>query len=66
MIMKKLLFIVLAVIAISCGEGSKNQSGNSDQNVEENSGDVATPAEDSAGMVEPDTTSMEAPSDSIR
>ena len=66
MTMKKLLFIVVAVIAMSCGEGSKNQSVNSDQNVEENSGDVATPAEDSTGMVPSDTTSTDAANDSIR
>jgi len=56
--MKKILFIIVAVIAISCGEGSKNQSVSSDQNVEENSGDVALPEEDSTGMVQSDTTSI--------
>ncbi len=55
MVMKKLLFIIVAVIAVSCGEGAKNQSVNSDQNVEE-AGDVATP-DDSTGTVEPDTAS---------
>ena len=54
--MKKLLFIIVAVIAVSCGEGSKNQSVNSDQNVEDNAGGVATP-DDSTGMVELDTAS---------
>lgn len=55
--MKKLLFIIVAVIAVSCGDGSKSQSVNSDQNVEENAGDVATP-DDSTGMVEPDTAAI--------
>jgi hypothetical protein len=64
--MKKLLFVVVAVIAMSCGEGSKNQSGNTDQNVEENSGDVATPADDTTGTVPSDTTSTGAANDSIR
>ncbi len=63
--MKKLLFIVVAVIAISCGEGSKNQSVNSDQEVEENAGEIATPA-DSTGMIPSDSTSFEAPADSVQ
>jgi hypothetical protein len=50
--MRKLLFVfcVAAMIA-ACGEG-KNRSGmNSDENTEDNSGEVASPAlEDSASM----------------
>jgi hypothetical protein len=65
MIMKKLLFIIVAVIAVSCGEGSKNQSVNSDQNTEESAGDLATP-EDSTGMSQPDSTSTGVTNDSIR
>jgi hypothetical protein len=65
MTMKKLLFIIVAVIAVSCGEGSKNQSVNSDQNTEDNSGTVATPA-DSTGMAQPDSMSTGTTNDSIR
>ncbi len=67
--MKKLIVILFAAgMLVACGEGAKNRTSgaNTDENVEENAGDVASPQlEDSTGM-ETDTLSSPNQADSIR
>lgn len=63
--MKKLLVVFcMAALLAACGE-SKNRTSESDaENTEENSGEVATPLEDSTNTMEVDTVST--PTDSIQ
>jgi hypothetical protein len=66
--MKKLLVILFAAgMLVSCGDGAKNSTSgaNTDENVEDNSGEIVTPQpDDSVGVMDSDTLSMER--DSIR
>jgi len=70
--MKKLLFALgFATILLACGESSKNQSGMTEENAEENSGEVISPdmEADSTGGFEMDTVSTDEgvqPTDSIQ
>jgi len=65
--MKKLLVVFcMAALLAACGESSKSRTSESDaENTEENSGEVATPLEDSTTM-SVDTVSTPTESDSIR
>lgn len=65
--MKKVLLIIgMAAMLAACDSGkNQNSSGmNSEDNMEENSGEAISPLEDSAGGMEVDTVS--APSDAQR
>lgn len=70
--MKKLLFALgFATILVACGESSKNQSGMTEDNVEENSGEVVTPQmeADSTDGFQVDTLSTDdgvQPNDSVQ
>ena len=56
----------MAALLAACGESSKSRTSESDaENTEENSGEVATPLEDSTTM-SVDTVSTPTESDSIR
>jgi hypothetical protein len=67
--MKNLLVILFAAgMLVSCGDGAKNSAGaNTDENIEDNSGEIATPQlEDSVGGMDVDTLSAPMQTDSIR
>jgi ABC-type metal ion transport system substrate-binding protein len=70
--MKKLLFALgFATIMVACGESSKNQSGMTEENAEENADELASPdmEADSAGGFQMDTVSTDdgvQPNDSIQ
>ncbi len=70
--MKKLLFALgFATILVACGESSKNQSGMTEDNVEENAGEVVTPQmeADSTDGFQVDTLSTDdgvQPNDSVQ
>lgn len=65
--MKKLIVILFAAgMMASCGDGSNRTSGaNTDENVEENSGDVLSPETNEADSMDIDTLSYPAPADSL-
>ena len=71
-IMKKLIFALgLATIMVACGESSKNRSEMTEENVEENSGEVISPdmEADSTDGFQMDTVSTNdgvQPNDSIQ
>jgi hypothetical protein len=67
--MKKLLVILFAAgMLVSCGDGAKNSTSgaNTDENVEDNSGEIVTPQDDSVGVMDSDTLSSPMETDSIR
>ena len=66
--MKKLIVILFAAgMLAACGDGTNRTSGaNTDENVEENSGEVLSPEVDEADSMNIDTLSNTAPADSIR
>ena len=66
--MKKLIVIIFAAgMLAACGDGTNRTSGaNTDENVEDNAGDVLTPETDEMDSMNVDTLSTPAPGDSIR
>ena len=66
--MKKLIVILFAAGMLSaCGDGTNRTSGaNTDENIEENSGEVLSPATDDVDSMNVDTLSYPSPADSIR
>jgi hypothetical protein len=67
--MKKLIVILFAAgMLAACGDGAKNRTSgaNTDENVEENSGEVLSPETDEMDSMNVDTLSTPAPGDSIR
>jgi hypothetical protein len=67
--MKKLIVILFAAAMMAaCGDGAKNRTSgaNTDENVEENAGDVASPQQDTASTMGADTLSSPNQADSIR
>lgn len=66
--MKKLIVILFAAgMMAACGDGTNRTSGaNTDENVEENAGEVLSPATEDVDSMNIDTLSNPAPADSIR
>jgi hypothetical protein len=59
--MRKLLFVFcMAAMIAACGESNKNRSGmNSEENAEENAGEVVTPMEEDSANMQMDTTQQQ-------